>query len=80
MRSINLFVARSSTYQTVEVWLVDRVELIATFDRWLPELQGNYHAEARQRFRRSVTYRFVTAQGTKLMDIKDGSLIETTED
>ncbi len=72
----HLFVARSSTYQDVEVWLVDRVELIATFDRWLPELQENYRAASRQRFRRSVTYRFVTTQGTKLLDIKKGALIE----
>ena len=37
----HLFVARSSTYQDVEVWLVDRATLLATFDRWLPELQEN---------------------------------------
>lgn len=75
----HLFVARSSTYQAVEVWLIDRAELIATFDRWLPELQENYRAESRQRFRRSVTYRFVATQGTQLMDIKGGDLIETAE-
>lgn len=76
----HLFVARSSTYQDVEVWLVDRAALIATFDRWLPELQENYRAESRQRFRRSVTYRFVTTQGTQLMDIKSGALVESAVD
>lgn len=75
----HLFVARSSTYQDVEVWLVDRAELLATFDRWLPELQENYRAESRQRFRRSVTYRFVATQGTQLMKIKNGALIEPAE-
>ncbi len=75
----HIFVARSSTYQDVEVWLVDRAELIATFDRWLPELQENYLAETRQRFRRSVTYRFVATRGTKLLNIKGGELIELLE-
>ncbi|WP_228024847.1 hypothetical protein [cf. Phormidesmis sp. LEGE 11477] len=72
----HLFVVRSSTYKDVEVWLVERSELIATFDRWLPELQENYRAASRQRFRRSVTYRFVVSQGTKLMEIRNGALIE----
>ncbi len=75
----HLFIARSSTYQDVEVWLVDRAALLATFDRWLPELQENYRAESRQRFRRSVTYRFVATQGTKLIEIKNGTLIEVAE-
>lgn len=75
----HIFVARSSTYQDVEVWLVDRAELIATFDRWLPELQENYLAESRQRFRRSVTYRFVATRGTRLLDIKGGDLIASLE-
>lgn len=75
----HLFVARSNTYQDVEVWLVDRAALIATFDRWLPEIQENYQAESRQRFRRSVTYRFVTMNGTQLMDIKNGALVESAD-
>ncbi|MGB3570843.1 MAG: hypothetical protein WBA01_02310 [Phormidesmis sp.] len=78
-RSIIYIVARSSTYEDVEVWLIDRAELLPTFDRWLPELQENYRTASRQRFRRSVTYRFVTLQGTKLMEIKNGALIEPTE-
>jgi hypothetical protein len=75
----HIFVARSSTYQDVEVWLVDRAELIPTFDRWLPELQENYLAETRQRFRRSVTYRFVATRGIRLLDITGGDLIESIE-
>lgn len=76
----HLFIARSSTYRGVEVWLVDRAKLVTTFDRWLPELQENYRAESRQRFRRSVTYRFVTTRGDKLMHIKNGALIESAAD
>ena len=74
-----LFVSRSNTYRDVEVWLIDRAELLTTFDKWLPELQENYRTASRQRFRRSVTYRFVTSHGIKLMGIKNGALIEPTE-
>ena len=72
----HIFVSRSKTYQDIEVWLVDRAQLIPKFNQWLPELQQNYATETRQRFRRSVTYSFVTTQGLKILEIKDGKLIE----
>lgn len=75
----HIFVARSETYTDVEVWLVGRTQMIPIFDRWLPELRQNYTAEARQRFRRSVTYAFVKHQGTQLLVISDGTLTKFLE-
>lgn len=76
----HIFVARSKTYQDIEVWLVERSKLIPTFDKWLPELRQNYATETRQRFRRSVTYNFVTTNGLKILEIKDGGLVVSLED
>ncbi|MEL6353952.1 MAG: hypothetical protein AAFR58_19675 [Cyanobacteria bacterium J06627_28] len=75
----HLFVSRSSTYRDVHVWLVGRDKLIPVFAQWLPALQENYETGVRQRFRRSVAYGFVTQQGSKLLEVKDGSLIEITK-
>lgn len=72
----HLFIARSRTYKDIEVWLVDRVSLLPIFERWLPELEQNYSTAARQRFRRSVTYGFVTENGSKLLEVKNGVLVE----
>ena len=76
----HIFVARSNTYQDIEVWLVDRSKLIPIFEKWLPELRQNYTTETRQRFRRSVTYKFVVTNGLKILEIKDGKLVEPVED
>jgi hypothetical protein len=70
----HIFVARNETYTNVEIWLVERSKMVSTFDRWLPELIQNYETEARQRFRRSVTYGFVKSQGIRLLEISDGEL------
>ena len=74
-KSVNhIFVARSQNYTNIEVWLVECDKILPVFDRWLPELRENYQAEARQRFRRSVTYGFVKSQGIQLLGINDGVL------
>jgi hypothetical protein len=70
----HIFVARSTTYMNVEVWLVNRNKMITTFEKWLPELRENYEDEKRQRFRRSVTYGFVRNQGNLILKISDGEL------
>ncbi|MBF2005481.1 MAG: hypothetical protein IGS49_08435 [Chlorogloeopsis fritschii C42_A2020_084] len=70
----HIFVARSETYISVEVWLVERTKMLPTFYRWLPELLQNYETVERQRFRRSVTYGFVRSQGVRLLEISDGEL------
>jgi hypothetical protein len=70
----HIFVARSETYMNVEVWLVERNQMIPIFDRWLPELLQNYETVERQRFRRSVTYGFVRNQGIRLIEVSGGEL------
>ena len=75
----HIFIARSSTYRDIEVWLVNRSKLAIVFDRWLPELETNYIDGIRQRFRRSLTYAFVKAQGNALLEIKDGQLVSRLE-
>jgi hypothetical protein len=75
----HIFVDRSKTYQDVNVWLLDRSKLISTFNKWLPELRQNYATETRQRFRRSVTYNFVTTNGLMILEIKDGRLVASLE-
>jgi len=70
----HIFIARNEVYTNIEVWLVERTKMLSTFDQWLPELRQNYEAKARQRFRRSVTYRFVKRQGIKLLGISEGLL------
>lgn len=75
----HIFVARSETYLNVEVWLVERTQMLPIFDRWLPELIQNYETAARQRFRRSVTYGFVRSQGIRLLEISNGELTNFLE-
>jgi hypothetical protein len=75
----HIFVARSEAYMNVEVWLVERTTMSPTFDRWLPELLQNYETAGRQRFRRSVTYRFVRSQGVRLLEISAGELTYSLE-
>jgi hypothetical protein len=72
----HIFVTRSENYTNVEVWLIERTQMISTFDRWLPELLQNYETAQRQRFRRSVTYGFVKSQGIRLLEISDGALTD----
>ena len=75
----HIFIARSKTYQDVEVWLVDRAELIPVFDGWLPELRQNYTDGLRQRFRRSITYKLVSTRGDRIFEVKNGELIYPVE-
>ena len=71
----HIFIARSKTYTEVSVWFVERIHLIPTFDSWLPELSQNYLGGTRQRFRRSVSYKFVTTYGELLLEIRVGQLV-----
>jgi hypothetical protein len=70
----HIFVARSKDYTNVEVWWVERTKMVPVFDKWLPALVENYETAGRQRFRRSVTYGFVRAHGTLLLEISFGEL------
>jgi len=71
----HIFIARSTDYRDVDVWRVLRNELSATFASWLPALQANYDNPSRQRFRRSISYHFVTRQGQRLLQIQAGRLV-----
>ena len=71
----HIFVARGSDYADVYVWFVNRRHLIPIFDSWLPELSQNYLGGTRQRFRRSVSYAFVTTRGELLLEIRAGRLV-----
>ena len=71
----HVFIARAANYQNVEVWRVDKALMNPIFDGWLPELERNYKGSQRQRFRRSVSYGFVTVNGERLMEIQAGELI-----
>lgn len=75
----HVFVSRSKNYMDVEVRLVERTNMISTFDKWLPELLQNYEMSDRQRFRRSVTYGFVRSQGHLLLKIRAGELTYSLE-
>lgn len=70
----HIFISRSEAYQNLEVWFVERSKMLPTFEQWLPELVENYESLARQRFLRSVTYGFVTRQGIKILEVRDGEL------
>lgn len=71
----HIFIAHSQSYENVEVWRIERVNLIPIFNKWLPELRENHENQQRQRFRRSVAYGFVTTQGIRILEIQNGQII-----
>jgi hypothetical protein len=72
----HIFISYSSNYKNVEVWRVKAESIKAIFESWEPLLRSNYNPSndniIRQRFRRSVTYKFVRQYGLCLFKIKDG--------
>jgi hypothetical protein len=70
----HVFVARSHDFQEIEVWLVQRKAIHPIFEDWRPALLENYQNPIRQRFRRSVSYRFVLENGRLLLQISNGQL------
>ncbi len=73
----HIFISRSNAYEDIQVWVVDRQDLIPTFDRWLPELQANYAASAKQRFRKSVSSEYVRRYGQSILTIVQGQLADS---
>jgi hypothetical protein len=72
----HIFISYGDSYRDVEVRLVEPDKLKPFFDVWKPLLVENYGAESRrQRFRRSIPYRFVAKNGTVVFQIQAGSLI-----
>lgn len=76
MQIDHIFIARSQDYKDIEVWLVQQSAIKPVFEGWVPELKQNYLSNLRQRFRRSVTYKFVTENGRKVMEIANGQLLQ----
>jgi len=72
----HVFIARSSDYLEIEVWLVTPDRFADIFGRWLPELRQNYELNARQRFRRSIPYDRVSEEGTCILRIEGSHLVE----
>lgn len=70
----HVFIARSSDFQDLEVWLVERRSILPVFEKWYPALRENYQNPGRQRFRRSVSYRFVSGNGRLVLQIVNGQL------
>jgi hypothetical protein len=75
----HVFISLNPTYSDIEVWWVDRQQLIPIFDSWLPELQTNYQANGKQRFRRSISRGTVRQYGQKILVIAQGQLVDLTE-
>ncbi|MEZ4591492.1 MAG: hypothetical protein R3D55_10160 [Chloroflexota bacterium] len=75
MQINHVFVARSIDFQNIEVWLVQWETITPIFEDWRPALLENYQNPGRQRFRRSVSYKFVSENGRLLLQILNGQLI-----
>ena len=73
----HVFIVRNRSYSDINVWLVEREIVRPIFERWLPELRENYADNQRQRFRRSISFGFVIANGRKLLEIERGTLIHS---
>lgn len=71
----HIFISRSSDYYDIQVWKVPKTKIAAQFEAWLPALKKNYRNESRQRFRRSISFKFVSEYGDKLLEIRRGQLI-----
>ncbi|MEM7116856.1 MAG: hypothetical protein AAF614_30780 [Chloroflexota bacterium] len=72
----HVFIMRSRDFLQVDVWLLERSRIKSLFKKWQPALIENYLSGVRQRFRRSVPYKFVLENGRKIVTIVDGKLID----
>lgn len=70
----HVFIARSADFQDLEVWLVQCQAILPIFEEWYLALLENYQNPGRQRFRRSVSYRFVLKNGRLMLQIVNGKL------
>lgn len=78
MRVNHIFISYSSDYKNIEVRLVEGAKLRATFESWMPGLVKNYEGETpRQRYRKSISYGFVKANGVLILKTQDGDLVQS---
>jgi len=73
----HLFLSYSPNYKNLSVRILVGEKLKDTFSSWLPKLVENYSGPNRkQRYRKNVSFGFVKKNGTVVMEIKDGKLVE----
>lgn len=77
MEVSHIFVSYSSDYKNIEVRVVEGKILKPTFESWLPGLIANYEGSNRkQRYRKSISYGFVVANGSVVLKTLDGKLVQ----
>lgn len=82
----HLFCKYSETYKDVIVLAVQGDVLAKTyFKKWIPLYESNYDttqpaSQRRQRFRKNVTSGFVDTNGSLILKIEDGALVESKEE
>lgn len=73
----HIFISYSADYKDIEVRLIQGDKLKATFEQWLPGLVENYEGSTpKQRYRKSVSYGFVKANGILILKTHGGDLVE----
>lgn len=76
----HLFCSYSREYESVLVKAIPGTELVKLFfSNWLPEYKKNYNlnvekSQRRQRFRKSISFKFVQEKGKTILEIKNGIL------
>ncbi|QSV17335.1 hypothetical protein [Photobacterium ganghwense] len=78
----HLYCSYSQDYSRVTVFKLEPSQVSDTFMTWMPLYQENYSIkdpkQRKQRFRRSMSYRFVVSNGTLILEIVDGELQYTS--
>jgi len=80
----HLFISYSETYDDVSVRVIDgRVLAKKFFKCWKPEYMENYRLEesssGRQRFRKSIPYKYVNITGTPILEITNGVITSRSD-
>jgi hypothetical protein len=74
----HIFISYSRDYKDIEVRLVEGKVLKPTFESWLPGLIANYEgANRRQRYRKSISFGFVAANGVTVLKTSGGKLVQS---
>lgn len=68
-----------SDYESVDVYKLDAAQFAEAAKPWREQLVEAYRNPRNQRFRRSIPYRKVYADGRIVMKIRDGRLMQVTE-
>ena len=72
----HIYISYSRDYKDIEVRLVEGKLLKPTFESWLPGLIANYEGSNRkQRYRKSISFGFVAANGVTVLKTSGGKLV-----